>query len=110
MRHDPHYYFQFDAKFETYAPREDLDLDHVEAATCMALWKQEAEAQPFSPDDTPEALLKRVNNILRETPFNAIDKDRLQEALDRLKMVKSLTSRAGWYRLKEEMSYQMPEE
>ena len=59
-------------------------IDHVEAATCRALWKQEAEAQPYSPDDTLEALLTRVNEILKATAFGAIDKQRLQEAMDRL--------------------------
>ena len=102
------YYFQFNAR---YAPdREALDLDHVEAATCMAFWKQEAEAQPYSPDDTLEALLKRVNEILRETAFEGIDKQRLQEAMERFKVLGCLTSRAGWYRLREEMKYQVPEE
>lgn len=76
----------------------------------MALWAQEAETHPYSPDDTLGALLKRVNDILSETPFGPINKDRLHEAVDRLKMIKCLTSRAGWYRLKEEMKYQMPEE
>lgn len=102
------YYHQFSAP---YSPnREDLDIDHSEAATCMALWKQEAEAQPYSPDDTPEALLKRVNEILSETAFGAIDKQRFQEAMERLTVLGCLTPRAGWYRLREEMNYQVPEE
>ena len=104
------FYFQFNAKFEDYKPREDLHLDHVEAAACMALWTQEAEAQPYSPDDTLEALLARVNQILRETAFDAIGKQRLRDAMDRLLMIRCLTSREGWHRLKAEMKYQMPEE
>ena len=102
------YYYQFNAH---HAPRrEALDIDHVEAATCMALWAQEAEAQPYSPDDTVEALLERVNAILKETAFDAIDKERLQDAMDRLKTLSCLVSRKGWYWLREEMKYQMPEE
>ncbi len=104
------FYFQFNAKFEAYSPREDLAIDHVEVATCMALWRQEAEAQPHSPDDTMEALLKRVNDVLRETSFDSIDEERLREAMDRLKTIKCLTPRAGGHRLREEMKYQMPEE
>ena len=76
----------------------------------MALWKQEAEAQPYSPDDTLEGLLKQVNEILKEASFSVIDKQRLQEAMDRLKTLRCLTSRAGWFRLKAAMNYQVPEE
>ena len=88
----------------------DLHLDHVEAATCMAFWQQEAETEPYTPDDTVEALLIRVNTILQATSFGPVDKDRLREAMERLKTIQCLTTRGGWHRLKEEMKYQIPEE
>ena len=103
------YYYQFNANWQ-YPHRDDLAIDPVEAATCMALWQQEAEAQPYSPGETVEALLERVNDILGETAFDSIDKPRLQDALDRLKTLRCLTARAGWYRLREEMKFQIPEE
>ena len=102
------YYHQFGAP---YSPnREDLDVDHVEAATCMALWKHDAEAMPYWPEDALAVLLEPVNEILRETTFGPIDKGRLREAVDRLKAAHCLTPRAGWYGLREEMRYQVPEE
>ncbi len=103
------YYYQFNANWQ-YPHREALAIDHVEAATCMALWKQEAEAPPYSPDDTLEGLLERANDSLREAAFETIDKGRLQAVMDRLKMLRCLTSRAGWYRLRDVMKYQIPEE
>lgn len=89
---------------------EKMLLDHVEAATCMALWKQEAETQPHTPDDTHEALLKRINAILMESAFEAIDAQRLREAMDRLEELRCLTSRNGFYRLKEAMNYEVLED
>ncbi len=76
----------------------------------MALGKQESEAEAYPPQDTPEALLEQVNEILGEAAFGAIDRQRLQEAMDRLKILCCLTSRAGRSRLREEMRYQVPEE
>ena len=102
------YYHQ--AKAPVAPHREDLAIDHAEAAACMALWRQEAEAESYSPDDTPAALLKRVNAILQTTPYDPIDTDCLREAMDRLKTIHCLTPRAGWLRLREEMKYQVPEE
>lgn len=102
------YYHQFGAP---YAPdREAVQVDHVEAATCMALWKREVGGMPYWPEDPLGVLLDPVNEILREAAFGTIDKGRLREAVDRLKTVQCLTTRAGWYGLREEMRYQVPEE
>ncbi len=76
----------------------------------MALGKQESEARPRSPENASEALLEQVNEILGEAAFGAPDRQRFQEAMDRLKIVSCLTSRAGRSRLREEMRYQVPEE
>lgn len=84
-----------------------MNLDHVEAATCMALWQQEATAQPYSPNDTLDALLLRVNDILPAHGFATIDKARIQEAVHCLLKLKCLASRNGWHRLKEEVTFQI---
>lgn len=76
-------------------------IDHVEAATCMALVQQEAEAQPYTAEDTQEALLGRVNGLLKAAAFEAVDNTRLGAAMARLKALDGLASRKGWYRLKE---------
>lgn len=102
------YYHQFDAPYSPH--REDADVDHVEAATCMALWNQGNEGQPYSPADPLGALLERVNDILGKAAFASIERQRLREAMDRLKLLSCLTARAGWYVLREEMKYQVPEE
>lgn len=98
------YYHQFGAPYSPH--REDIHIDHVEAAACMALWEQGNE----EPDRPLEALLERVNDILGEAALGAIDEQRLREAMDRLKTLGCLTPRAGWYGLREEMGYQVPEE
>lgn len=89
---------------------EAMLLNHIEAATCMALWKQEAEAQPHTPDDTPDALLNRANAILTKNAYEAIDAHRLHEAMERLRELRCLTSRNGFYRLKEELKYEVLED
>ena len=102
------YYHQFGA---TYAPdREAIKVDHVEAAACMALWKREAGEMPYWPDDPLAELLDPVNDVLREAAFDRVDKERLRKAVERLKMMQCLATRAGWYGLREEMRYQVPEE
>ncbi len=89
---------------------EEMLLNHVEAATCMALWKQEVEAEPHTPDDTQEALLKRANAVLTENTFETVEAPRLGEAMDRLQELKAVTSRNGFYRLKKKMKYQVLED
>lgn len=104
------YYHQFNAPRASRPAREALFLDHIEAAACMALWHQAAEAQPHSPDDTSEALLGRANAVLREAGLDSIDKPRLQEAMERLQTLGCLTPRDGFLRLRDEVKYQVPEE
>lgn len=102
------YYHQFGAPHSPH--REDADVDHVEAATCMALWKQRTEERRYSPGDPLGALLEGVNDVLSKAAFATIERQRLREAMDRLKLLGCLTARAGWYVLREEMKYQVPEE
>jgi hypothetical protein len=90
--------------------RGSIDVDHIEAAVCMALRKQETEAQSYSPDDTYEALFKRANAILSEGGFDSIEIQRFREAMNRLRQLQCLTSRTGSYRLKDEVRFQIPEE
>lgn len=102
------FFHQFGA---AYTPnRADVEIHLVEAATCMAFWKVEAEGGLGWPADPLEMFLPHVNGVLRAARCAPIEKPRLQEAVDRLKSVNCLSTRGGWYALSEEMKYQVPEE
>lgn len=104
------FYHQFGASPSP--DREDLDVGPLEAAVCMALWKHDhdAEAGAYWREDPLAVLLGPVNDIFREAAFDPIDEQQLRGAVDRLRTLQCLTPNAGWYELREEMRYQVPEE
>ena len=65
---------------------------------------------PYWPEDPLAVLLDPANEILREAGFGPAGAEQLRKAVDRLKTLHCLTTRAGWYGLREEMRYQVPEE
>lgn len=108
------YYHQFGgtSSFDQRYHRERIDFDHVDAATCLALWRREAAA-PRPPGeaslDPRDVLLPDVTDVLGRGR-EAVDRQRLREAVDRLETVECVQPRDGWYGLRVEMAYQVPEE
>jgi hypothetical protein len=92
------------------AAREPLDVDHVEAAACMAWVILEADPAPDPQSHPLELLLELVNGILGEADFDTVDRERLRAAVDRLRTLGCLTPQAGWYGLREAIEFQVPEE
>jgi hypothetical protein len=83
------------------------ELDHIEAATCLAV--QQLDAEPVLADPHA-ALYRRVEAIVAAHGLGSADQERVRAARARLERLGCLMPHRGRLGLRDEIRFQMPEE
>jgi len=86
---------------------EAADVDHVEAAACMAFWGLDADPPPPGPSDRLGALQERVEALLAMHGLSAAGRSRIREARVRLERLRCIGPHRGWFGLRDEVSFQV---